>query len=567
MNLTISNVIQKDQPLQNKAQDSQQTVIPGLNQKEVIGSKGASALKAMVMAKVAFSGNTTLINPVYYAAGKSQTEIPDLFAIDAKVVKVPAREKLHGYLEVEKEFDFEEGKDIVIVRDNDYKEIAQAKITPGYKGVKISYIDGKAGPGVHIDVPKGPNNLEEDLHLILLPGSKISKKDFEVKMPGKLTIPGKRPKMLSFAGGANDLYYITAYKAGESRNSIDRFYKEGVYKIASQEGEPLENDYNVIITAGGFGDRYGHSTVYNGDNKVSALTPGGLDLVHYITARATSSGCLENSENVNIKEYEEPNPMVGNAGGTIELAEKFSEILENDKPLVVLPGDGISDFDLNKALKDFESKPDAGAMIIATPIQGDKIINTFGIMGRDENNVITEFIEKPKTVEALVENGANAIVDDGGNKENPLDEKYLVNTAIYIFKPEVFEEIKKFYDERREKGKIDLDYGGDVFPMLERACRHGDLKSKDGIPLKMYIHQAEGDWNDVGTTQATIDTSREIAKGDKFKNLPAQVRQSFADNVDLKTGVVGMPGTKDLFSQFLAEDGKAEGNIVVEKKR
>ncbi|OGI01719.1 MAG: hypothetical protein A2Y25_06550 [Candidatus Melainabacteria bacterium GWF2_37_15] len=95
------------------------------------------------------------------------------------------------------------------------------------------------------------------------------------------------------------------------------------------------------------------------------------------------------------------------------------------------------------------------------------------------------------------------------------------------------------------------------------------LKNKDGERMKMIAYAGDADWADVGTIPQFIDTSRQIAAGESFINLPKEIRQGFKDNV-LETGISYIPSSetdkrspKEAFKSFLGENGTAKGNIVV----
>jgi len=148
--------------------------------------------------------------------------------------------------------------------------------------------------------------------------------------------------------------------------------------------------------------------------------------------------------------YEEE--LMGTAGG-VKRCEWFL-----DDTFVIVSGDALTDMDLTALLKAHRAKG-ALASIALTEVQD---VQNFGVVVTDENGLIRSFQEKPRPELAL---------------------SRMVNTGIYVFEPEIFQQIPA--------GQF-FDFGKQVFPHLVEI----------GAPF-YGIHMANY-WCDVGN----IDTYR-----------------------------------------------------------
>jgi len=148
--------------------------------------------------------------------------------------------------------------------------------------------------------------------------------------------------------------------------------------------------------------------------------------------------------------YEEV--LLGTAGGV-----KRCEWFLNDT-FVIVSGDALTDIDLTELLKAHRAKGALASIALAEVPD----VENFGVVVTDENGLIRSFQEKPRPEQAL---------------------SRLVNTGIYVFEPEIFEQIpgERFYD-----------FGKQVFPHLVKI----------GAPF--YGLTMNNYWCDVGN----IDTYR-----------------------------------------------------------
>ncbi len=136
--------------------------------------------------------------------------------------------------------------------------------------------------------------------------------------------------------------------------------------------------------------------------------------------------------------------------GTAGCVKNVSDLL--DETFLVISGDSITDFDLQKAIayhKQTGSKATLVLTRVPNPIE-------FGVVITDSTGRIVRFLEKPSTSEVFSD---------------------TVNTGTYILEPEILD----YLPTNREQ-----DFSKDLFPrLLER-----------GEPIYGYV--AEGYWCDVG---------------------------------------------------------------------
>lgn len=140
--------------------------------------------------------------------------------------------------------------------------------------------------------------------------------------------------------------------------------------------------------------------------------------------------------------------------GTAGCVKKVEELL-NDTFLVI-SGDGVTDFDLKKAIAFHKEKGSLATIVLTrvpNPIE-------FGVVITNPDGEIVRFLEKPSTSEIFSD---------------------TVNTGTYILEPEVL----AYLPLEQEK-----DFSKDLFPIL----------LEEGKPVYGYI--AEGYWCDVGHLEA-----------------------------------------------------------------
>ena len=165
---------------------------------------------------------------------------------------------------------------------------------------------------------------------------------------------------------------------------------------------------------------------------------------------------------VSLRYYEETEPL--GTAGSVKMARK-----DIHEPFFVLSGDGLTDCDLNEAMRFHREKKALATLVLKRA----SIPLAFGVVMTDEENRITRFIEKP---------GWSRVFSD------------LVNTGAYILNPEIFDYIP-------DTGAP--DFGKDIFPAL----------LADGLPV--YGFETKGYWCDVGDLKTYLQAQRDL-----LKNLP-----------------------------------------------
>ena len=160
---------------------------------------------------------------------------------------------------------------------------------------------------------------------------------------------------------------------------------------------------------------------------------------------------------VSLHYYEETEPL--GTAGSVKMAK--DEIRE---PFFVLSGDGLTDCDLNDALR-FHREKKALATLVLKRVP---IPLAFGVVMTDGESRVTRFIEKP---------GWSRVFSD------------LVNTGTYILSPEIFDYIP-------DTGAP--DFGKDIFPALLAG----------GLPV--YGYETQGYWCDVGDLKTYLQAQRDL---------------------------------------------------------
>jgi NDP-sugar pyrophosphorylase family protein len=134
---------------------------------------------------------------------------------------------------------------------------------------------------------------------------------------------------------------------------------------------------------------------------------------------------------------------------------------------LVIAGDSVFELPLEEMLRYHQEKGGV-ATIGLKRIEGD--LSPYGVAKVDENMRIEKFVEKPKPGQAP---------------------SNLVNTAIYLFSPEIREILQRM-------GERAKDIGGDLLPYL----------AENGYPV--YGFEIKGYWTDIGTPENYLNTTQTI---------------------------------------------------------
>jgi len=184
---------------------------------------------------------------------------------------------------------------------------------------------------------------------------------------------------------------------------------------------------------------------------------------------------LGKGEKFNIVEllYSEEKHLLGTAGGLKKVEAYFKDTF------LVLSADGITSFDLSKAVQ-FHRQKKALATVILKGV-GERF--KYGVVQRDEEGRITQFIEKPDWGDAF------------SNK---------VNTGIYIFEPEIFSYIPS---------RQPYDFGHQVLPFLARERK------------KVYGYLMDDYWADIGNLQDYRRVQKDILEGETGTQISGKQRR------------------------------------------
>jgi len=160
---------------------------------------------------------------------------------------------------------------------------------------------------------------------------------------------------------------------------------------------------------------------------------------------------------------------------------------------LILSGDQLYQMDFNNML---QAHIDSNAKIsIATLPVTEKDATSFGILKTDESNLITSFIEKPKT--ELLKDWTSPVSDEMSAEGR----NHLASMGIYIFNKDLLVELMN--DEST------VDFGKEIIP--QNIHKH-----------KTLSYQFEGYWTDIGNIEsffeANLGLTDDIPKFDLYNS-------------------------------------------------
>lgn len=163
--------------------------------------------------------------------------------------------------------------------------------------------------------------------------------------------------------------------------------------------------------------------------------------------------------------------------------------------VLILSGDQLYQMDFNEMLQNhIDRKAD---LSIATIPVADREASEFGIMKKDDNGVITSFVEKPKK-DVLPD-----WVSDTGAEMKAQGRNYLASMGIYIFNR------KLLFDLLNNEYKDATDFGKEIIP-----------QSIDKYNVASY--QYDGYWTDIGNIysffEANLGLTQDIPDFNLFDN-------------------------------------------------
>lgn len=151
--------------------------------------------------------------------------------------------------------------------------------------------------------------------------------------------------------------------------------------------------------------------------------------------------------------------------------------------VLILSGDQLYQMDFQEMLD--AHKASGADITIATIPVSEREASEFGIL-KTENNLITSFVEKPKT-------GLEDWVSDTGPEMQKIGRVYLASMGIYIFNRKLLFDL--LLDEKKEA----TDFGKEIIP--------------DSIDkYKVASYQYEGYWEDIGNIRAFFEANLALTK-------------------------------------------------------
>lgn len=302
----------------------------------------------------------------------------------------------------------------------------------------------------------------------------------------------------------------------------------------------------AMILAGGQGSRLGVLTrfrakpavPYGGkyriiDFPLSNCTNSGIDVVGVLTQYEpfvlnsyigngapwdlnTSSGgayCLS------------PSTHIGDQGswyaGTADAIYQNIRFIERYAPefVVILSGDHIYKMDYSDMVH-FHKENEADATIAVMPVPIEEA-SRFGILGTDDDNRVTEFVEKP---------------------ENPPSN--LASMGIYVFS---WEKVRRYLEADAANEASSHDFGKDVIPAML------------GADERLFAYRYEGYWRDVGTIDSLWEANMDILDESGGLDLADETWKIYSRNPNLPAARIGAGASLD--ECMVAEGCEVEGEV------
>lgn len=434
----------------------------------------------------------------------------------------------------------------------------------------------------------------------------------------------KHKGITSFTGkGESNLCMIKGYRPEKIDQAVEEYFSKGLYNNVDRGNyaDTIKQDYSLVAMLGGYGTRLTPILDAYNTNKPSTFLPGeNYRLMHInILDMGIRSGILSpdkiktdlnnknaikfdtgqvkltgNNQDTCISSVNGPEDKVMDAGYALVQAFKKG-IIPIDKPAVFSTGDFLTNIDLSRTLKEFETS-NAGYMAINNVISKDEIKNQM-LMGieQDKNGqwLINKTYEKADTAEKI-----DALIQNAVIKNGKYAGKFVTSTncQIVIMHPKVLQILKAMLEQGDEKDLVTffssvqkilngkekiLDSQGQPLKSLVKlgvTDSKGNplgVKAVDGGQLKMMLSFAEtksGEpavLTDVGAVNDFIDEIRKVAMDNKkYEGLPKPLIEDINCLVNKDEGIICMSEeAKKSFSIFKDSYGISEtkGNILIIK--
>jgi len=145
--------------------------------------------------------------------------------------------------------------------------------------------------------------------------------------------------------------------------------------------------------------------------------------------------------------------------------------------VLILSGDQLYQMDFEQMIEN-HIKADAEISIATIPVHANDVPG-FGILKTDADNLVTAFVEKPKTD---FESWASEVSDEMAAQQR----FYLASMGIYVFNRSVLYELLQ--------GNERIDFGKEIIPQSIETH-------------KVLSYQYEGYWTDIGTIPSFFDAN------------------------------------------------------------
>ena len=182
--------------------------------------------------------------------------------------------------------------------------------------------------------------------------------------------------------------------------------------------------------------------------------------------------------------------------GTADCIRKHLSLIENSNSehIVILSGDQLYAMDLDEMW--MSAKMTGADLTIATLPINEEEATRMGVMKINENKMITDFIEKPKT-EALL--NEFSLSRKQTTKIHSVDERiFLGSMGIYIFKKQA---LISLLNE-----SVGTDFGMHIIP-------HEQLKGKT------FAYIFDGYWEDIGTIKSYYKANLKLLENTTLFNI------------------------------------------------
>jgi len=218
--------------------------------------------------------------------------------------------------------------------------------------------------------------------------------------------------------------------------------------------------------------------------------------------------------------------------GTADAIYQNLDIIRQHDPeyVLILAGDHIYKMDYGTMIA---AHVESGADMTVGCLEVDlEMAKAFGVMSVDENNMITQFAEKPGNPDPIP-----------GNPN-----KALASMGIYVFQTGL---LKQVLNEDRQDPGSSHDFGKDILPKLIRHQRVNAYHFVDENRKKTYY------WRDVGTVDAYWEANMDLVEVDPVFNL-------YDRTWPIHTYIKPAPPAKFVFAELVCETKEGRAGLSMD---